>query len=730
MARIPTYDSQVTQVVAQKEFHVDSTASAVASGLTQGIKGAANMVGAVSDYHRVQERQQQALEKADLEADTAKIYDADNNTLNDLGVAQAEIQEQYRNAPNLQKMNDALKDKYNTIVQKYAEGLTPAGAEHYLKLANSELQNRMRQNETFYKTRSAALAKSNELKLANTIDTNIDNDVIRAGLMGEPYSNIGINIKEGGRYELSPDEALLPESAKKKAASISNKYYLAALDRPVLDQYDENGDLAFPGIVSSDKLQIPFDIYNGAEQEINDYYDNIVAQADANPNLSASQKNKIANQAEAQKIAKMRQFDRALKGEQERTLADFLVMPDSEILEQAKVQKTAPTANNLSEKASKQIQVIQAERAKDNAKATKAMEKFYKISSDVPVKSPEEEMQAQQLYSNAMSRNALNNIASLTGDPALTPGDKFEKLINELETIYKQNLSDGETEKANNLARRALLDETFGSNLKSILDIAETTYPSYMTTYFQDPNTPNALRLKREYHKQQNLILDQAITAVENGSLADGKAIYVAGMRNLYRKSLLPAGIDIDELERQKNNGETPIFFQNGQPMEFKGFASNGEIMSVPAYGVAPDLEAAENERQLQIARNAALAKKSIFDIMLADRIPIKTTVNAVKSSPNPKTRTQKITFESGNYLTKNESRMYNAFGDVSTFKDFYDKYKSGEFTQEDADKLGITKERAENAFKQVDVDMVMKGYDETKALETEFLSFDVKGIV
>lgn len=729
MATIPTYDSQVTQAVAQKEFHVDSTGSAVVSGLTQGIKDAANIVDAVSDYQRVQERQQQALDKADLEADTAKIYDADNNTLNDLGVAQAEIQEQYRNAPNLQKMNDALKDKYNTIVQKYAEGLTPAGAEHYLKLANSELQNRMRQNETFYKTRSAALAKSNELKLANTIDANIDNDVIRAGLMGEPYSNIGINIKEGGRYELSPDEALLPESAKKKAASISNKYYLAALDRPVLDQYDENGDLAFPGIVSSDKLQIPFDIYNGAEQEINDYYDNIVAQADANPNLSASQKNKIANQAEAQKIAKMRQFDRALKGEQERTLADFLVMPDSEILEQAKVQKTAPTTNNLSEKASKQIQVIQAERAKDNAKATKAMEKFYKISSDVPVKSPEEEMQSQQLYSNAMSRNALNNIASLTGDPALTPGAKFEKLINELETIYKQNLSDGETEKANNLARRALLDETFGSNLKSILDIAETTYPSYMTAHFQDTNALHSLGLKREYHKQQNLILDQAITAVENGSLADGKAIYVAGMRNLYRKSLLPAGIDIDELERQKNNGETPIFFQNGQPMEFKGFASNGEIMSVPAYGVAPDLEAAENERQLQIARNAALAKKNIFSIM-AESIPLPKTIESIKVSPNPKTRTQKTTFEPGNYLTKNESRMYNAFGDVSTFKDFYDKYKSGEFTQEDADKLGITKERAENAFKQVDVDMVMKGYDETKALETEFLSFDVKGIV
>ena len=250
-----------------------------------------------------------------------------------------------------------------------------------------------------------------------------------------------------------------------------------------------------------------------------------------------------------------------------------------------------------------------------------------------------------------------------------------------------------------------------------------------MTAHFQDTNALHSLGLKREYHKQQNLILDQAITAVENGSLADGKAIYVAGMRNLYRKSLLPAGIDIDELERQKNNGETPIFFQNGQPMEFKGFASNGEIMSVPAYGVAPDLEAAENERQLQIARNAALAKKNIFSIM-AESIPLPKTVESIKVSPNPKTRTQKTTFEPGNYLTKNESRMYNAFRDVSTFKDFYNKYKLGEFTQEDADKLGITKERAENAFKQVDDDLVMNGYDETIALESEFLSFDVKGIV
>lgn len=730
MATIPTYNSQVTKVVPQQKFHVDSTASAVVEGLTQGIRDAANVVGAVADYEKAKTRKQQALDKANLEADTAKIYEADNSTLNDLGVAQLRIQEQYKNAPNLQSMNDDLINEYNQIVSKYSSGLTPAGAEHYKKLANHELQNRMRQNESYYKARSAALAKANESKLANTIDANIDSEVIRAGLTGQPYSNFGINLQEGGRYELSPDEALLTEDAKKKAASITNKYYLSALDRPVLDQYDDNGDLLFPGIVSADKTQVPFDIYNGAEQEISNYYDNIVAQADANPNLSASKKNKIAQQAEAQKIAKMRQFDRALKGEQEKTLANFLIMPDSEILEQAKNQQKKDLDSNITGKAREQIKLIQDERAKDNKKVVDAMERFYKINSDAPVKSPTEELQAEQLYTNAISRSALNAISTIASDTSLTPGARFEQTIKELETIYKQNLADDEQAKAANLARKALLDKTFGRNLKNILDIAETTYPPYMNTYFQDANAPHSLALKRDYYKQQNAILDEAIAAVENGSLADGKAIYVAGMRNLYRKSLLPAGIDIDELERQKNNGETAIFFQNGQPMEFKGFASNGEIMSQPAYGVAPDLEKAENERQLQIARNKKLDQRSIFDVMLDAQgiftrdITVKTTV----VNPNPKERTKTVKLSGG--LTKNESRLYNAFGDVSTFKDFYEKYKSGEFTQEDADKLGITKARAEQAFNRVDVNKTMKGYDEIKALETEFLSFDVKGIV
>lgn len=743
MARIPTYDRKVTQVTAQQFQHTENPIGVAIKGAAQGLGAAGDLLSAEQKYQKVKENEQNQLYKAQLEADTAKIYDADNNTLNDLGVAQIKIQDQFKDAPDLQKMNDALKDEYSQITQKYIQGLSPAGAEHYMKLANSELQNRMRQNETFYKTRSAALLKSRESQLANTIDNNIDTDVIRAGLTGEPYANVGVNLKESGRYELSPDEALLPDNVKKKAASIANKYYLAALDRPIVDQYDESGELTFPGIVSSDKLQVPFDIYAGAEKDINDYFDKIVENADANPNLTAFQKNKIAQQAEAQKLAKMRQFDRIVKGEQEKTLADFLVMPDAEILEQVKSQqlkkldeldKSVDKARKLSEKADKQLKAIQDGRAKDNAKAVKAMEKFYKMATDIPVKTAEQEATAEPLYANGASRNALNNIAAIAADPILTPGDRFEQAMVEMQKVYDQNLSDGETEKANELIRKALLDKTFASNLKSVLDIAETTYPSYFSTFFQDPNTPNAQRLKREYHKSQNEILDQAIMAVENGSLADGKAIYTTGMRNLYRKSLLPAGIDIDELERQKNSHETPIFFQNGQPMEFMGFASNGELMSRPAYGVAPDLEKAENERQLQIARNAKLESKSIFETMLDAQnkslgiTPSKMRVTSVKSEPNIKRRTQTVELGEGN-LTKNESRMYNAFGDVSTFKDYYDKYQDGEFTQEDADNLGILKENAEKAFKII-AEKVLKGEDETKALEDGFVSFDVKGIV
>lgn len=250
MARIPTYDRQQTQVTPKQYFNTENPVGVAVKGVAQGLGAAGGVIESVQDYQKVKEQEQDSLYKADLEADTAKIYNADNNTLNDLGVAQVKIQNQFKDAPDLQKMNDALRDEYSQITQKYIQDLTPAGAEHYMKLANAELQNRMRQNETFYKTRSAALLKARESQLANTIDDNIDRDVVRAGLIGEPYSNVGVNLKEGGRYELSPDEVLLPDNVRKKAASIANKYYLAALDRPVVDQYDENGDLTFPGIVS------------------------------------------------------------------------------------------------------------------------------------------------------------------------------------------------------------------------------------------------------------------------------------------------------------------------------------------------------------------------------------------------------------------------------------------------------------------------------------------------
>ena len=109
---------------------------------------------------------------------------------------------------------------------------------------------------------------------------------------------------------------------------------------------------------------------------------------------------------------------------------------------------------------------------------------------------------------------------------------------------------------------------------------------------------------------------------------------------------------------------------------------------------------------------------------------PSKMTVTAVKSDPSVKNRTRTVMLDGGDgYLTPNEKRMYNAFGDVSTFKDYYDKYQNGEFTQEDADNLGILKENAEKAFNSI-AEKVLNGEDETKALEDGFISFDVKGIV
>ena len=177
MARIPTYDRQVTQVTAQQFQHTENPIGVAIRGAAQGLGAAGDLLSAEQKYQKVKENEQNQLYKAQLEADTAKIYDADNNTLNDLGVAQIKIQDQFKDAPDLQKMNDALKDEYSQITQKYIQGLSPAGAEHYMKLANSELQNRMRQNETFYKTRSAALLKSRESQLANTIDNNIDTEI-------------------------------------------------------------------------------------------------------------------------------------------------------------------------------------------------------------------------------------------------------------------------------------------------------------------------------------------------------------------------------------------------------------------------------------------------------------------------------------------------------------------------------------------------------------------------
>lgn len=200
MARIPTYDRQVTQVTPQQRFHADYLGTTIANGVVQGLKNAQNTISGATDVLSSTQKYQQVKEDEAYKVNTAPRMDAITNSTLTLNQNNIDIRKDMANAPNPQKANELLESKFTDIINNPPEGLDGKSLEEWQKTMLAEKRRLMLSNLS-WGNKAAVTAGKQAAKNANLklYDMQMD-DAWWSGINNVPYTNGGLALDDKGRY--------------------------------------------------------------------------------------------------------------------------------------------------------------------------------------------------------------------------------------------------------------------------------------------------------------------------------------------------------------------------------------------------------------------------------------------------------------------------------------------------------------------------------------------------
>lgn len=320
MATIPTYQPQVTQVIPEKQFHVDSTASAVATGITAGIQDAAKIADSIGDVSYGLNSAERAQRIKD---DGFKLEQAN-----------AEIKQKHANNPNYEEVNKELENVYNEVLNN-APDLDEKSVQEWRNAMLGEFDS-MRRNNIKWGIKASATAGKKAAEQANIeLYDRMKSNANRAGLERVGYSAGSLDINESGQrteYHVpamnSKDKAIQEE--------LTSEYFVGMSQAPL--QTDEN-DPAISGILGDNLNELEGEEKQGfwifgkkgktkqelGEEKITQYFDGVRENIESS-GLPKARKQALADYATSQENARKREFNayvRATNLETQKALADI-----------------------------------------------------------------------------------------------------------------------------------------------------------------------------------------------------------------------------------------------------------------------------------------------------------------------------------------------------------------------------------------------------------------------
>lgn len=304
MATIPTYDSQVTQVVAQKEFHVDSTGSAVVAGLTQGIKDAANLVGAVDDY-------QKAKQKEDYDINSTARDTAITDSRVSLQANNDEILKGLANNPNYHVANEQLEKKYQSMIKNQPANLDPLSLKVWEQSLTKQYNNLKENNYKWSKTQSARNAKASQEQMMTKLH-NLGLDRFgKSGANHLPITENGLSLDADGK---PGEDYILPKNKAEKAWQNDNatEWFDRYLRETPLENPELNNGIFFD--MRTIEQTAPKDLKGksvreiGAE-EITKFFDDAKTTIQDHPALDDNSKRYLESVADVMKKNRIAEFN-------------------------------------------------------------------------------------------------------------------------------------------------------------------------------------------------------------------------------------------------------------------------------------------------------------------------------------------------------------------------------------------------------------------------------------
>ncbi len=315
MARIPVYNRQQTQQVAQKEYFVESSVAAGFKGAVAGIGQAADLTNSLAKY-------EQAKEREAYETNTAPRMESITKSTVDLNAQNLDIRRSMASAPNAKKANEELEKKFSDIINNPPQNLDNKSLEDWRKTMESEKRRLQLQNlhwgESAAKSAGAAATKKANLEL---FDMRMK-DARYSGLTHTGYSDGQIDIDGSGLYTENHIPALQPEY-KKLQDQFHAQHFIGQAEVPLETSAE---DPAIKGILGDNLDELEGEQKSGwwifgskakTKQEvgtkaINDYFDKVRENID-NSGLSKTEQNALKSYADAQQRARQREFETYIK---------------------------------------------------------------------------------------------------------------------------------------------------------------------------------------------------------------------------------------------------------------------------------------------------------------------------------------------------------------------------------------------------------------------------------
>lgn len=326
MARIPTYDRQVTQVTAQQFQHTENP-------IGVAIKGAAQGIGAASDLLDAEQKYQDAKADEAYKLNQAPRENAITNSILQLNKENKSIREGMATAPNPEKANELLDKKFNDIINNPPQDLDSKSLEKWQQVMLAQQRSLKLQNLNWGTTAAARAGKQAARNANVTLYDMYMDDAWWSGINNVPYTNGGLALDDKGRYTdryipaLNPGDTNIQNALHRSDLIGMASKPLTNMDikgRPVegiVGEIDELSGEAGDHFWSTDNQEGSKGLWDWVsgkfkkkttpqeigQERINSYFDDVRESIEAS-GLSSSEKKALTSFADAQQRAREREF--------------------------------------------------------------------------------------------------------------------------------------------------------------------------------------------------------------------------------------------------------------------------------------------------------------------------------------------------------------------------------------------------------------------------------------